>query len=408
MIKDWFELVEQTKARYGICDDDVYNFNEAGFMMGKITTQLVVTGLERRGRPKSLQPGNREWATLIAGINAAGWSIPPFIILTGQYHLSAWYEDAAIPRDWAIAVSDNGWTTNKLGVEWLKHFNAHTKARTIGARRLLILDGHESHQSLEFQDLCKESNIYTLCMPPHSSHLLQPLDVGCFSPLKRAYSHEVESLIRDHINHITKLEFLPAIKVAYDRSFTPTNIRSAFQGAGLAPHQPDVVLSRLDVQLRTPTPPATLIEALWEARTPSNVRELEAQSTLIRERVRKHKSSSPASIIEAIDQLKKGAQVIMLSAELMRDRIASLERANKAASTRRQRKKKRIQKEGVLTKGAGEDILAQHKAQEQIAYKERRRVEQSGVSRQALARCTRCRERGHNLRTCNRDTVAAA
>jgi hypothetical protein len=57
--------------------------------MGKIMTQLVVTGLERRGRPKALQPGNREWATLIAGINAAGWSIPPFIILTGQYHLSA-------------------------------------------------------------------------------------------------------------------------------------------------------------------------------------------------------------------------------------------------------------------------------------------------------------------------------
>jgi hypothetical protein len=61
------------------------------------------------------------------------------------------------------------------------------------------------------------------------------------------------------------------------------------------------------------TPPATLA-ALWEARTPSNVRELEAQSTLIRERVCKHKSSSPASIIEAIDQLKKGAEVMMLSA----------------------------------------------------------------------------------------------
>jgi hypothetical protein len=185
-MKDCSELIEQTKAKYGICDDDVYNFDEAGFMIGNITTQLVVTELERRGRPKALQPGNREWATLIAAINAAGWSVPPFIILPGQYHLSAWYMDAAIPRDWVIAVSDNEWTTNKLGVEWLKHFDAHTKTRTIGARRLLILDGHESDNSLEFQELCKESNIYTPCMPSHSSHLLQPLDVGCFSPLKRA------------------------------------------------------------------------------------------------------------------------------------------------------------------------------------------------------------------------------
>jgi hypothetical protein len=402
LIKGWFELVEQTKAKYGICDEDVYNFDEAGFMMGKITTQLVVTGSERRGRPKAIQPGNREWVTLIAAINAAGWPIPPFLIFAGKYHLSAWYEED-IPRDWVIAVSDNGWTNNELGVEWLKHFNAHTRTRNVGARRLLVLDGHESHHSLEFQELCKENNIYTLCMPPHSSHLLQPLDVGCFSPLKRAYSREVESLIRHHINHITKLEFLPAFKAAFDRTFTSANICSAFQGAGLVPLQPDAVLSKLDVQLRTSTP-ATLPEAPWEAHTPSNVRELEAQSTLIRNRVRQHKSSSPASIIEAIDQLKKGAEVMMLSAELMRDRIASLERANEAASRRKQRKRKRLQHQGVLTKGSGEDLLAQREADQQIACEERQGGEQSGLSRQALARCTRCRETGHNSRTCKKDT----
>jgi hypothetical protein len=406
LIRSWFELVEETKAKYGICDDDVYNFDEAGFMMGKITTQLVVTGSERRGRPKAIQLGNREWVTAIAAINAAGWSVPPFLIFAGQYHLSAWYEEAEIPRDWVIAVSDNGWTNNELGVEWLKHFNAHTKTRVVGARRLLVLDGHESHHSLEFQELCKENNIYTLCMPPHSSHLLQPLDVGCFSPLKRAYSREVESLIRHHINHITKLEFLPAFKTAYDRSFTSANICSAFRGAGLVPLQPDTVLSKLDVQLRTPTP-AALPETPWEARTPSNVRELDAQSTLIRERVRRHKSSSPASIIEAINQLKKGAEVMMLSAELMRDQITSLERANEAACARKQRKKKRIQKRGVLIKGAGEDLLAQCEADQQIAHEERRGGERSGVSRQALARCTRCRETGHNSRTCKKDTIAS-
>jgi hypothetical protein len=106
------------------------------------------------------------------------------------------------------------------------------------------------------------------------------------------------------------------------------------RGAGLVPLQPDVILSKLDVQLRTPIP-AALPEAPWEARTPSNLHELEVQSTLIRDRVRRHKSSSPVSIIEAIGQLKKGADVMMLSAELMCDRITSLERANEAATKRR-------------------------------------------------------------------------
>jgi hypothetical protein len=177
LISRWFKLVEQTKAKYGICDEDVYNFDEAGFMMGKIKTQLVVTGSERRRRPKAIQPGDREWVTAIAAINAAGWSIPPFLIFAGKYHLSAWYEED-IPRDWAIAVSKNGWTTNEIGVEWLKHFIKHTEGKVVGARRLLILDGHESHQSLEFQELCKENNIYTLCMPPHSSHLLSLLTLA--------------------------------------------------------------------------------------------------------------------------------------------------------------------------------------------------------------------------------------
>jgi hypothetical protein len=83
IIRSWFELVERTKAKYGICDEDVYNFDEAGFMMGKIMAQLVVTGSERRGRPKAIQPGSHEWTTFIAAINATGWAIPPFIIFAG-------------------------------------------------------------------------------------------------------------------------------------------------------------------------------------------------------------------------------------------------------------------------------------------------------------------------------------
>ena len=99
---------------------------------------------------------------------------------------------------------------------------------------------------------------------------------------------------------------------------------------------------------------------------------------------------------------------MMLSAELMRDRIASLEKANEAALARKQRKKKRIQKRGTLTKGEGEDLLAQREADQQIAREQRQGGERSGVSRQALARCKKCRETGHNSRTCKKDTLDTA
>ena len=83
-----------------------------------------------------------------------------------------------------ITLSSNGWTTDKLGLEWLKHFEAFTKPFTVGVYQLLILDGHGSHITLEFDQYCKVYYIIILCMLAHSSYLLQPLDVSCFSLLK--------------------------------------------------------------------------------------------------------------------------------------------------------------------------------------------------------------------------------
>jgi hypothetical protein len=65
-------------------------------------------------------------------------------------------------------------------------------------------------------------------MPPYLSYLLQPLNVSCFLPLKRAYSREIEALIRYYINYITKLEFLLAFKAAFKQLFTLANIYLAF------------------------------------------------------------------------------------------------------------------------------------------------------------------------------------
>ncbi|KAI8649068.1 HTH CENPB-type domain-containing protein [Fusarium keratoplasticum] len=162
IIRNWFMLVANIIAKYGIRSEDIYNFDETGFLMGMIASGMVVTGSERRLKPKSVQPGNREWITVIQAINAEGWSIPPFIIGAGQYHLANWYRESNLPGDWAIATTQNGWTDNETGLEWLKHFDRHTTNRSIGSYRLLILDGHESHHSIEFERYCEENKIIRL------------------------------------------------------------------------------------------------------------------------------------------------------------------------------------------------------------------------------------------------------
>jgi hypothetical protein len=67
---------------------------------------------------------------------------------------------------------------NALGLEWLKHFDRHTK---VGEYKLLVLDGHKSYVNQGFKDYCLEHKILNFCMPLHSLYVLQSLDVVCSS-----------------------------------------------------------------------------------------------------------------------------------------------------------------------------------------------------------------------------------
>jgi hypothetical protein len=99
LIQGWFDLVRSTIAKYGIANADIYNFNETGFMMDQITASMIVTSSDRKGKPKLAQPDNRKWATVIQGVNSQDWTVPPFIVIKGKYHLSSWYENDALPKD---------------------------------------------------------------------------------------------------------------------------------------------------------------------------------------------------------------------------------------------------------------------------------------------------------------------
>lgn len=187
------------------------------------------------------------------------------------------------------------------------------------------------------------------------SHLLQPLDVGCFVLLKKAYRNQVENLIYNHINYITKLEFLPVFKVAFADAITKDNIYRGFRGTGLVPHNLEAVLSKLEIRPRTPTP---LVEEdiPWESKTPSNLAKLASQTELIKSKITIHQNSSPTPINNTVDQFLKGAHCIAYQLTILRAENTALRKANEAASRRKQRKKKRIQKQKTLTIGEGSKI----------------------------------------------------
>ena len=78
-------------------------------------------------------------------------------------------------------------------------------------------------------------------------------------PLKKAYRKEVNSLAKNYIYYITKVDFLLAFKAAYDKTFTKENILGSFRGAGIVPFNPEAVLLRLNPKFYTPIPQPTNI-----------------------------------------------------------------------------------------------------------------------------------------------------
>ncbi|KAG2014539.1 hypothetical protein GB937_006766 [Aspergillus fischeri] len=134
VIKEWFDRVLITIMQHGIAQEDIYNFDETGFAMGLVATARVVTRADYYGKASLVQPGNQEWV------------LPPYIIFKGKVHIEGWYQDFKLPRDSRIEVSPNGWTTDEIGLCWLKNlFIPATTSYMTGRYRLLILDGHGSH-----------------------------------------------------------------------------------------------------------------------------------------------------------------------------------------------------------------------------------------------------------------------
>jgi hypothetical protein len=91
---------------------------------------------------------------------------------------------------------------------------------------VLICDSFRTHETLEVLEFYLANNIILYRLPSHTSHKLQPYNVGPFAPLKTAYRNQVERLNRDSIENISKKHFTALYKPARDSALTKRNIQA--------------------------------------------------------------------------------------------------------------------------------------------------------------------------------------
>jgi hypothetical protein len=240
--------------------------DEKGFLIGVVqkSKRIFSRELFESNQLRNMQQdGSREWITTIACICADGTSLSPALIYqaTSGAIQDTWLQDFDPAENQAFFTSSpSGWTNNELGLAWLKGvFDRETKAKARLAYRLLILDGHGSHITQDFIEFCDNNKILLAVLPPHSTHSLQPLDVGMFSPLAQAYSNQLASFMHQSqgLSSITKRDFYRLFNLAWKSSFIKTTILKSFKATGLSPFNPDVILGKFYTKQSTDDRPAS-------------------------------------------------------------------------------------------------------------------------------------------------------
>ena len=129
--------------------------------------------------------------------------------------------------------SDNGWINAEIYLEWFNNFlKSIPPARPV----VLIQDGHASHISIELIELARSNGVHILCLPAHTTHLLQPLDVGVFKSFKVFFSKACSSYLSKHPGHVITTDMIASlVSSAYRSAFTPTNIIAGFRKTGVFP-----------------------------------------------------------------------------------------------------------------------------------------------------------------------------
>ena len=116
---------------------------------------------------------------------------------------------------------------------------------------VLYLDGHQSHTTLGLVEEARDKGIVLYTFPPHTTHLLQPLDVGVFGPLKLVWSQILKEFkLETMAAKVDKRIFPSLVAKMWPRVLLPEHLIGGFRGTGLHPLSRDAIpASKLKVSI---------------------------------------------------------------------------------------------------------------------------------------------------------------
>jgi hypothetical protein len=265
-IQDWFGELQLFLATE-VADADslvmdpsrTFNMDESGFPLSVKSFKALAPQGSRNVYNATTE--TRANISVLACCNAAGLFLPPLIIFKGERKRNCGMQD--FPNAF-YASSQSGWTDKDIFLAFLECLKGSIEREHITLPVLLFMDGHTSHLSFDAASFAKTNGIILYCLPAHASHILQPLDVGVFSALKKRWRHSVNEWHRSHPGEVfTKREFPGTLKSIWYSTCTADIAKAGFRKTGLHPLNPKAYDATRIVKIpqQTPTSPTCLSTA---------------------------------------------------------------------------------------------------------------------------------------------------
>lgn len=244
VIRRWFEDTKNTLFNdYGKEEIEkllnnpkkIFNIDETAIFLSPKGS----TVLGRKGKSVYNVSKNDEKTciTVALCVNAAGNIAPPCALFSYK-RLPGTIAKSA-PEPWGVGCTENGWMTGESFFEYIANvFLPYVIKEKIGFPVILFLDGHSSHITIHLHSFCVEHKIILVALPPNATHLMQPLDVSVFRPLKKDWKYTVRHWRIEHNGEeICKENFCKAVHEVIFKGTLQKSIKSGFRATGLYPFE---------------------------------------------------------------------------------------------------------------------------------------------------------------------------
>ena len=257
VIDKYFDMLEETLKNNSIPSSRIFNLDESGIPLQHRPGKRIA--LKGQKHVNVTTSGNKANITVLACVSASGFVMPPMVIFSRKNLIPELTRGEVEGTIYGLSAS--GWIESELFSDWFRnHFLEYApKSRPL----LLLLDGHSSHYCPDFIRQACDSGVIVFCLPPHSTHVSQPLDASCFHALKVYWDQSCDEYMSTNPGKIVTIyTFSQLFAKAWHKAMTPQNIVSGFRVTGVYPVNRRAIVLPGENSLQHSTPTAVLRHSL--------------------------------------------------------------------------------------------------------------------------------------------------